>query len=183
MARTTISIPDALKRRMERATARVNWSAVAAEAFAAKLDELEKQQRDMQLDAVVARLRASREAQLPSDRQRGLRAGREWVMRGADYAHLARLKRVYDWWEAEPEYGLDWFLDNVARDTGAAPSEYLAYEMLGLEPAARTVQAAVAFWTDIPGCGAGAEQVPDFLEGFVLGAVELFRQVQDALDR
>lgn len=37
MARTTISIPDTLKRRMDRMKEPVNWSEVAAEAFTAHL--------------------------------------------------------------------------------------------------------------------------------------------------
>lgn len=38
MARTTISIPDDLKKRMDRVKGPINWSAIAAEAFAKKVN-------------------------------------------------------------------------------------------------------------------------------------------------
>ena len=41
MARTTISLPDELKARMDSISERVNWSEVAADAFKARLTEIE----------------------------------------------------------------------------------------------------------------------------------------------
>jgi len=41
MARTTISLPDKLKKRMAKVEDQVNWSSTAAEAFYEKLEQLE----------------------------------------------------------------------------------------------------------------------------------------------
>jgi len=40
--RTTISLPLALKNRMTKCRSKINWSQIAADAFQAVLDEIEK---------------------------------------------------------------------------------------------------------------------------------------------
>ncbi|HEY5789574.1 MAG TPA: hypothetical protein VIX81_03055 [Gammaproteobacteria bacterium] len=181
MARTTISLPDDLKRRMEAVEERVNWSAVATEAFAAKLHELGRQRRDLQLEEVIERLRQTRDREAPSEYRQGYAAGREWAMRHASYAELGRLKRLYDWWEYEPEYDLDWFIDNVGQDTRWSAPQYIAFEILALPESERAAEVAEAFWHAALAGAAPPEGRSDFLEGFVKGAVELYAEVAGAL--
>ena len=59
-ARTTISIPRALKSRMDEVTENVNWSAVAARSFEDKLAEIISRKEIREMEEVVERLRASK---------------------------------------------------------------------------------------------------------------------------
>ena len=56
-----ISVPRDLKARMDKVSASVNWSQVAAQAFEAKLLELESKKEVSGMDDVIARLRAAAE--------------------------------------------------------------------------------------------------------------------------
>ncbi|MDA8347353.1 MAG: hypothetical protein M0038_00860 [Pseudomonadota bacterium] len=57
MARMTISIPDALQKRMRR-TKSENWSAVAAAAFEARLTEVQQNMRQQEVEKVARKLKA-----------------------------------------------------------------------------------------------------------------------------
>jgi len=181
MARTTISIPDDLKRRMDAVQERINWSAVAAGAFEGKLREVTHQRRDLVLADVVERLRTTRDGEEQSEHAKGYTAGRDWAVSRADYGQLTRLKRLYDWWEYEPEYDLDWFLDNVGNDTRWTAAQYVAFEILGIDNADRKPEQAEAFWLLALDGAVVLEVAGDYLEGFIKGAVELFAEVADAL--
>jgi hypothetical protein len=57
MAKMTISIPDELRKRMDRVRQDINWSAVAAESFEGKLREVNQLMRQEKIMAVVRQLR------------------------------------------------------------------------------------------------------------------------------
>lgn len=57
--RTTISIPDALKDRMNAVTERVNWSAVASAAFENEIAKIEVKRRNDQFRQIVERLKGT----------------------------------------------------------------------------------------------------------------------------
>src|SRR5262245_40200236 len=95
--RTTITVPVQLKLRMDAAGVEINWSAVAAQAFSQKLDELAAAGQDCQasLATMAARLRSSRRHSVDASYARGWRLGREWAMARADLDHLVRFERLY----------------------------------------------------------------------------------------
>lgn len=90
-ARTTISIPRPLKKRMKEAQHHVNWSAVACQAFRAKLDELEEVAEPQNIQQVVQRLR--RQQRAGAELSAGGRdQGRRWAMSRATLDELRRLE-------------------------------------------------------------------------------------------
>lgn len=99
-ARTTITVPRKLKARMEEVGGRVNWSAVASEAFESRLSELEVPETTMpelpDRDDALERLRRLKN-EPESPRQgtsgRAYLLGKRWAM--AD-AHPNELQRLHE---------------------------------------------------------------------------------------
>src|SRR4051794_7369221 len=90
--RTTISIPQDLKEQMDAVKDQVNWSAVAARAFQAKLFEIQaRKAKSMSKEDVVKRLRALQEQEGEEEYAEGKQAGREWAERQAKPRELRRL--------------------------------------------------------------------------------------------
>jgi uncharacterized protein YukE len=106
MARTTISIPDALKARMDELDG-WNWSGVAQAAFqkivdreTAKAESLAEALEGDEMNMVINRLRKSREEyeewrleQLSRD---AFNAGVDWAKNRADYLQLASLAEMVE---------------------------------------------------------------------------------------
>jgi len=69
------SIPDELKKRMDRVKEPVNWSSLAADAFELKLGEIARRQEEKTLEEVIARLRAHIVEDEMDDSARGHRVG------------------------------------------------------------------------------------------------------------
>jgi hypothetical protein len=84
MAKMTISIPDEIKDQMN-ALDGVNWSGVAARAFAI---EVKCKARIGDASEAIQRLRASRDAKECERRPEYIAAGIQWVMKDADYETL-----------------------------------------------------------------------------------------------
>lgn len=99
--RTTITIPQDLKRRMLRAPT-VNWSAVACQAFESKLSELTKPEGERAMsdlppmDDAIERLRRLKNlpeaTENPRDFESGFQSGRRWAMAVATPQELGRLE-------------------------------------------------------------------------------------------
>ena len=94
MARTTISLPDDLKERMDAVKEPVNWSQVAARAFETRLGEIASRARGKDMDSVIQRLRASKVACEDSDTKEGREAGERWAQHDAEWSELERLDRA-----------------------------------------------------------------------------------------
>src|SRR5688572_30579385 len=77
-ARTTITIPGELKARMEEVGSRVNWSAIASQAFEFRLSELEQKEPPVpempDKDDALARLRGLKNEPESQDKRRSGRA-------------------------------------------------------------------------------------------------------------
>ena len=173
MARTTISIPDDLKRRMDRVKEPVNWSAIAAEAFELKLGEIARKQKEKTMDTVIARLRASKIQGASAFQKEGHVIGIGWAKEHAEFDELQRLARL----DADEFFGSDW-----GGDGAYAAAEVLVFKIAGTDDYDRS--AATDFWESLLGDDADAETrlaSLDFLRGFVEGAVELFEQVEGEL--
>jgi hypothetical protein len=173
--RTTISVPREVKKRMD-AAERVNWSAVATEAFEAKLLELESTMEVSNVEQAVARLKAAGKAEENEQRQEGKEEGRRWAMQDATPRQL-RLLAEYDFphdysgWEDM----LGVFANRNIGNDGIPTHLYRV-----LLPREEDGWAEVAaFWEGVLGEG-GDERIADFdfALGFVEGAVEFWRSVE-----
>jgi hypothetical protein len=172
MARTTISISDALKKRMDRVKEPVNWSAVASEAFELKLGEIARQQKEKTMDTVVARLRASKIQSGTSAEKHGREVGIGWAKGAAEFDELRRLSKL----NAD-----EFFNENSWGGSNAfGPSEILAFNILG-EEQPFTRSDASDFWENIVDRIDDEVDSLDFLRGFTEGALSIYGQVADSL--
>ena len=169
MARTTISIPDDLKQRMERVREPVNWSALAADAFELKLGEIARQQKEKDLQHVIARLRAHIVEDQMDDTARGYRRGVEWAKATATPRELKRLDHNFD------------RIDMLEHRRRPGWSDRLASTILP-GPGSHTAEEAWEFWRTSVGITDDAQLASvDFLDGFVKGALSIYEQVKSAL--
>jgi len=167
MVRTTISIPDDLKTLMDEGGETVNWSAVAADAFRRRLREL----KEGNMDAVIERLRASKEKRGLDYFALGEARGIEWAKRRAEYGDLRRLER-FD------------IVDMIHSFSDAQKftwAEQIAFTILP-GPGTHTRAEAAAFWKSTAGV-LEPEHLKSvkFLQGFIRGAVAIYEQVNSAL--
>ncbi len=101
-ARTTITVPKMLKRRMKLQGLQVNWSAVACAAFRAKLEELKEKQQGVQAgcasmtkEQAIERLRLLKQgAPTAACSSPGYVAGQAWAMKHAHPAAAPATGRV-----------------------------------------------------------------------------------------
>jgi hypothetical protein len=173
--RANVSLPRELKRQMDAVTEPVNWSAVAAGAFRAKLLELESRKEGKTMDDVVARLRAADEMDRSEDYQEGRQAGEEWARDYARPRHLRRLRELAD----EPEFGLR-NLDVFAN----GGNNGIAWDLYRyLHPRQDVDRVAVkVFWEEVLGDD-GADRMEDvtFARGFCEGALDVWGKVEKKL--
>lgn len=95
-ARTTITVPNELKERMNAVEEPVNWSALACKAFEEKLVEIAKKKAMMDRADVIARLRASRQQTTDHLFKTGFAAGEKWAKAEADAWELMNLANFHD---------------------------------------------------------------------------------------
>ncbi|MEM1111511.1 MAG: hypothetical protein AAGI11_06355 [Pseudomonadota bacterium] len=106
MARTTISIPDQLKARMDTVKAPPNWSGIAARAFERELDRIESVElfKEEGMSETTQRLEASRQKHLAESgetmEEKGRRLGMIWAEKHAEYSEL---KNLSDSNEVDPD--------------------------------------------------------------------------------
>jgi hypothetical protein len=176
VARTTISIADDLKRRMDRVRKPVNWSSVAAEAFERRLNVMaQNKQEKSSMEAVIARLRASRDQRGLDEFALGEARGSEWAMKIAEYAELSRLEKHFDVTDMLEHY-------NDRTKSVFSWAERLAFTTLPMRPLGQyTSQDAAKFWARAGVLEPRHLQSAEFLRGFVEGAVSIFEQVKSAL--
>lgn len=98
MATLNISLPDDLKARMDSAGA--NWSAIARRAFELHLNSTARTEGDM--DAAIARLRASKQKIEEKERPEWTELGRKWAMDEAEYDELRRMAELGDLLDHDP---------------------------------------------------------------------------------
>jgi hypothetical protein len=177
--RTNVSLLRELKVRMDAITVPVNWSAVAAQAFEAKLLELESRREVEDLDDVIARLKAAAMLEVNKEYQAGLKAGRKWAKQTATPKELRRLSNYCAATEGDPFFARWWDVDAVCWDK---PSEATDYFVSRVCPDRRDDRRATEqFWWVALGDDALHVEDADFLHGFGDGAVEVWDQVRDKL--
>jgi hypothetical protein len=165
--RTTISIPLELKERMDAVTDQVNWSAIAARAFEAKLFEIQSRRgQTMNKADIVKRLKATKEQEREEEFEDGKKAGREWAQSDATAKELERLDKYItntedDWWTTTDSASRGLFV------WAAWPSRREEYG------------ATDDFWQQALGNDAHRIEDDDYFRGFGVGAVEAWLEVKN----
>jgi hypothetical protein len=176
--RTTITIPQSLKERMDAVGDSVNWSALAARAFEAKLLEIElRSKRTMSKEDVLKRLRAAKAEDDEEEVADGKQAGREWAEQDARPKELRRLEGLYSRCT-----GREWedFFD-APGSTAYSTAERLLFTLHPENDGDR--QEAGSFWEGALGDDKARAEEDAFLQGFAEGALEVWNEVKDSLDR
>ena len=177
-ARTTISVPPDLKRRMEAVEEAVNWSAVACRAFEAKVGEIASRKERKTMDDVIARLRASKQREDDADYREGEAEGRHWAANHASAHALIRLERFREW------NGPAWRVLFDSYKYSTTPAERLAGILLPPQEVAMSYNrsAELEFWDNTT----PVRRMPDtesFVRGFADGALAVWLEVKDHVDR
>ena len=172
VVRTNISVPRQLKARMDKVKVPVNWSAVAAQAFEAKVLELESTKEVKGMDDVIARLKAADEQDNNQDYLAGKAAGERWAKERARPKHLRRLANLsnrgspgitaYDEWDP---YGWPSFLCCTVTAWKDADREKIK-----------------SFWQEALGDDADRLCDGHFAIGVCDGAREVWHQVKDQVE-
>jgi hypothetical protein len=172
-ARTTISVPAALKARMERVTA--NWSAVASEAFERHLKQQNLPEVPMSEDEAIERLRRLKDAHAHAG-EAGTALGRRWAMADAHPDELERLqgyfeRRIEPRGKPRPDLGHKETMSFV-RDVAAA--------VTGVTDPERQDEWK-RFWKERSGFDIAKRPTAADVYGFCDGAVRFWRGVKDKL--
>lgn len=170
--RTTISVPRDLKRRMDKVTEDVNWSAIACQAFEQKLGEIASKKEKKEMNDVIQRLRASK---IESDNQcyaSGYAEGQDWAANIAAADELHRLKRL-----KEQCSGNDWH--TIFSATGQWDPSFLSN---AIAPDTKDTKFAFdEFWEMCLGDNSERIWEPEFAKGFADGAIDVWSKVKDQL--
>ena len=167
MARTTISLPDDLKKEMGQYEE--NWSALAAVAFRTRIDQLKARQQlreGKSMTVAIERLERSRKTFAMGANSRGYDVGTEWALTNATYGELkaihdfAQRKDVSEFDLYEVEDPARHFYYSVISGTGEISSHATGFlETVGLAE------------DDID------RSSPSFWLGFGEGALEVFAKI------
>jgi hypothetical protein len=165
--RTTISLPADLHSRMKACGDHVNWSALAARAFAAEVVRINAQKDDVRLDDVVARLRATQSDSRSELFHRGRLQGEKWATRQATAEQLRRL------WAARRD---------ARRKSGTNTENWLAAVDNNRSPAQVVMQLIGRDKTFRPGSeGEKLIKSSEYVHGFAAGAIHIWKQVAKKL--
>lgn len=177
MARTTISIPDDLKRRMDKVKEPINWSLVAAVAFERKIGEIAARKKEAKnMQDVIDRLRGKahdEESELYHD---GYEVGEEWAKNYASPKQLQRLSNLVELLEWS-----EYFIGQC--NAPYSHCDYLAFLILGLDDDEIDEFKSDEFWESAAALDHRSQKLrdTDFLRGFVEGADELWSAVANKL--
>lgn len=169
--RRMISLSADLDSRMEKHP-EVNWSRVAADAFERKLGELAAMKVSKTMDDVIQRLRASKLEYERGVFAEGIKAGKEWAQKDAEYIELKRLSDFCN----SPRYTPEFF---TTSETDAFSSGYhLVQVILGVDMPDR--REGKAFWAKAIGESDKRWGDDEFVYGFAQGAGGFFdQQIRD----
>jgi hypothetical protein len=165
--RTTISLPADLRRHMKSCGEEVNWSAVAARAFAVEVARINTQKDDVRLEDVVARLRSTQGHSRSELFHRGRLQGEKWAQRQATAAELHRL------WATRRD---------VARKPGTNAENWLSAVDDKRTPA--EVLSKIIGHDKTPRAGSEGEKLMksgEYVHGFAAGAIHIWKHVAKKL--
>lgn len=178
--RTTISLPAELRKRMKACGDGVNWSAIAAEAFAAEVARINTRKDDSKMDDVIERLRASQRESGTQSFEEGREAGMEWAKRFAEAAELQRLWREWEIWSRERCNRTDWM--TFGGDQRGKPRDTLVEITSPVEFKEDPRRVVDEFWTyALSEEFASQSEEAEFVHGFADGALDVWAEVADKL--
>jgi hypothetical protein len=173
--RTNVSLPRELKARMDAVRSPVNWSAVAVQAFEAKLLELQSSKEVKGMNDVIDRLKAAAELEANEDYQDGFKAGQAWAKQVARPKELKRIAEFVD-----SNEGPEWW--DVDYPGWLAPFGAVDYFVFAAWPSRQGDRDAPReFWEQALGEDVHRLEDADFFRGFGEGVVEVWDQVSDKL--
>jgi len=108
-ARTTITVPWGLKKKMKQVGGRVNWSAVACDAFEEKLESLGPIEEITSIDDAVARMKSMADQQSGNRNeaeQNGMEAGKYWALNSANPDQLRLIEEF--WGRVDADENRNW---------------------------------------------------------------------------
>ena len=177
--RTTITVPQDLKERMDAVKEQVNWSALACKAFEEKLAEIASKNEKITMDDVIQRLKVSKERMENDEYKEGEKVGRRWASRKGGARELMLLERFLESLDGEPSFGRDEFF------SGYGSSAYSTAEQLyfAIHPENnRDRDSAKDFWERALGEDDVHKAESDsFLRGFAEGAEAVWLEVRSQL--
>ncbi|MBU1702315.1 MAG: hypothetical protein KJ970_12030 [Candidatus Eisenbacteria bacterium] len=177
--RTTISVPADLKRRMDKVTEPVNWSALACQAFQGKLAEIASKKEKKNMSDVIERLRASKRSSDSECYKDGYAAGQEWAKNRAEARELERLDSLQARLAHEPSYGWNEYFDSDYGSSAYGLGERLYFD---LDPEYNGDRSAAKdFWECVVGEKISSDLPDEFIRGFAEGALSIWNEVQGKL--
>ncbi len=181
--RTTISVPQDLKKQMEAISEPVNWSGVACDAFRVKLAEISRKKENHEMSDVIERLRASKRESQGAEYQHGSSCGQDWARNWAEAVELERLERLHDE-RSDGRRSCNWndFFDSTVGTFRYSTAERLYFD---IHPEVEEDwEQAREFWEVAVGHDGEAKALlesDDFLRGFAEGALDVWLAVKDQL--
>ncbi len=172
-ARTTISVPSALKVRMDAVDETVNWSAVACQAFELKLAEIIKRKGAKNVKEAIKRLKASKRKTDDARYREGSEAGKAWAMNEAEAEELQNLDSFREGCEREGGWE-EWFT-TPKWNAAFSNAEHIAFVAVGvIDGEWDRIEAQDFLFRAV-----GEKEIDDrFLRGFVDGALEIWEEVK-----
>ena len=168
----SVSVHPVLKTRMDKVKESVNWSAVACQAFEAKLNEIANQKETRDMSDVIERLRASKQEETSVQYNEGFELGQEWAKGTAGHAELLRLGEYEK--SVSPGKWASLFSGDNQNDYGAGERLYSI-----IQPNDGDSGAAKWFWDTA--IGEDVELTEDLVRGFAEGALDVWSEVEDKL--
>lgn len=201
--RVNISVPAKLKHQMDETDPSVNWSGVAAEAFRAKLTDLQARAVGKSMKDVVGRLKAAHELEKNQLHREGVQIGEKWAKETASPRQLWRLNDAVltmDFMQtnkARMRPGMKASDLRTAANKGKGPAAYV--ELYTQEQSLRTIEEALAdivfdleypalddairHWKAVIGDEAAYRLgEPMFAQGFIEGSIAVWAEVSDEFD-
>lgn len=147
MATMNIYLPDELRERMR--SHDLNWSKVSADAIESAIN-IENLKGENPMQAQLERLRKSKESNEEREHAEGVAAGKKWALESAEYDELERVVEIDAGDFGDPDDGMNHLAGALSPDVWLSPNE-LKEEIGGSSNS--------------------------FIEGFIEGAAEVFKQV------
>jgi hypothetical protein len=177
--RRTISLSAELQKRMDACGETVNWSAIAAQAFAAEVARINVKKEHATMDDVIERLRASQRSGRSELFDEGYDKGCEWAKHEASAIELRRLFRA--WSQSKKAYDVENWLTK-SKITDREPADIAFYAVIRPYEYRETREfGAEDFWETALDEGSVRVLDEEFVHGFALGANDVYSQVADRL--
>jgi hypothetical protein len=160
---------------------KVNWSAIASEAFAAEVARINTRKEKAKMDDVIARLRASQREGVSLLFERGREAGEEWAKQEAEAIELRRLEQARYETKSEVKSGFDNWLVGIHPDSRLSARSRFVQIIRPTEHALDCESTVEDFWDealDDLACDSGDSE---FVHGFADGALDIWEEVANKL--